>query len=222
MTHSRRRSMWLINLLLVAALAVAWWLQREPSPLDANSPGTPDLNAFSHLIGDRVGRSIPLDPFELQLFGGGISIKREYRDSAHPERPPIWLLAVQTFNDRHAHHPPEYCYTGSGWTVESSEPALWTLGSGEHPMRAVVRLDQNGAPFRELVTYWFTDGRRFASNYFERVLQDAWDRLKNARASWVMMRISTPLPEVGGDDEAEEELVRFASRLQTLLETSVR
>lgn len=220
MTQHKRHGLWLINILLLLAVAAAWWLQRQPEPLSAGQHGLPNLAALSHLIDDRVGKRLPLDLFEAQLFAGGSSVKREYRSSVDPTAAPIWLLAVQTFNDRHAHHPPEYCYTGSGWQVENSAPAPWALDNGEHPMQATVSLDVDGTTRRELVAYWFTDGHRFAASYFKRVLLDAWDRITDKRSSWIMMRVSMPLDADADSTARQGQLADFSRRVENLLEAS--
>ncbi|MGB0712413.1 MAG: exosortase C-terminal domain/associated protein EpsI [Gammaproteobacteria bacterium] len=218
MAANRKLGLWSVNVVLVLAVVLALWLQRPQEPLQRGGDGIPDVGGFSHLMQGRVGHDLPLDLFESQLFEGGVSVKREYRGADNTGEP-LWLLAVQTFEDRHAHHPPEYCYTGSGWTVESSAVADWELAPGVSPMEAVVSHPDSGA--RERVVYWFTDGERFVDSYFKRVLMDAWDRITGGRRSWVMMRVSVPEDGQAAGDTGQA-LREFARAVQADLAASIR
>jgi EpsI family protein len=214
MDHKHSRKLWLINgLLLVTVLLGGWILYTRNSEQVVNL----QVERISYALGNDVARDAPLDPFEEQLFGTGTTIKREY--SQGPDTPSAWVLAVQTFQDRHAHHPPEYCYTGSGWQVIESGETKWSLPDGNHPSRFVVQRETDDHGYdRELVLTWFTDGERFTGSYMARTLWDAWDRITGRPKSWVMVRLSASLKE-NGHEAAKEGEARVEARLQSFAAT---
>ncbi|MCH9670110.1 MAG: EpsI family protein [Gammaproteobacteria bacterium] len=208
--------LWVINIALAVSLIGGWFVAR-PATLEVQSRA--DVTAVSYVLESWVGSDVALDPFEEKLFGTGRVVKRGYIDqSAGPDTAPehsrIGLLAVQTFGDRHAHHPPEYCYTGSGWEVHGRPDSDWELEAGSRPVSIMVeRTSDDGKPERELVLYWFTDGERFATSYAERTIYDAWDRLRGEPKSWVLVRISKSLPATESIEVAETHLRAFSSKL---------
>ncbi|MEM7252237.1 MAG: exosortase C-terminal domain/associated protein EpsI [Pseudomonadota bacterium] len=204
--------LWLVNLALVLSLAVGWLVTRDARVLPESAT---DVAAMTYVLNQWVGADVALDPFEEQLFGSGRVLKRGYRlRELNDTAVPIGLLAVQTFGDRHAHHPPEYCYTGSGWEV-SDRPAIpWLVPNGGTPASIVVEREANGGKReRELVIYWFTDGERFATSYLMRTIYDAWDRLRGKPRSWVLVRISQPV-DGAPTEVAQQSLKVFSEAVQ--------
>lgn len=230
------KGLWLINLLLALAAGLAWWVVQHRNTEIASPLDVSDISYVLQGEADvrYVGADSPLDLFEEELFAGGTSVKRAYTLESkgdHPQQGRLfWLLLVQTFQDRHAHHPPEYCYTGSGWEIAQSKGASWTLPdlqvSGSEPTReehrpiqALARLTTPGhIPRQELISYWFTDGVRFAPSYMDRTIADTLDQLSGNRHSWVMVRLSTPLEGKFADPvAAEKALQAFSKAVQAAL-----
>lgn len=208
-SHGGRLNFWLINLALLLALLLGGWLYFTRQ---AEVTIGVDLAGLSYLMDERRGRDAPLDPFETQLFAGGESVKREYRHlQPTPDSEPVWLLAVQTVKDRHAHHPPEYCYTGSGWEIVDSRPADWQLPDGSRPTQAIARIEIDGKTHSELMAYWFTDGEQIADSYFQRVAAETWQKLTGQPRSWLMLRVAIPIDaELDASGPSEQQLAQLA------------
>lgn len=208
--------LWLVNAVLLLSVLLGAWLffQRDSAIDDAI-----DMQALSHLIDGRVAQEAALDPFEEQLFDGGEVIKRRYRNPAgSSKREEVWLLAVKTLVDRHAHHPPEYCYTGSGWQIVDSAPADWALADGSHPIRALARLERDGREHYELFAYWFSDGRESVDSYFQRVLRGGWQRISGQPRAWLSLRVSIPMEGRKPGPEDEALLKAFAQAVSARIE----
>ncbi len=96
-----------------------------------------------------VGRNLPLNEIEKQVYGQAETVKRLYLG----RRLRFVMTAIDGSRNRHAVHDPLYCFRGGGWQV-IREQSLPVPGG----QARLLLLDQAGR--RSEVVFWFTDGRQ--------------------------------------------------------------
>ena len=134
----------------------------------AKSTSTP------YILGDWIGRDIPMTAAEYELFGAAQVTKREYSrgDSV------IWLFQVAT-QDRRDIHPPEYCYASSGWISARTD--------GQTLQNLTVR--RSGE--ERLVSYWYAHRGLLFSDRFT-LIATRFASIFSETPSWQMTRVSRP------------------------------
>ena len=138
-----------------------------------------------YVVGDWVGRDIPLTVSERNLFGESGVVKREYRQGDKK----LWLFRLAT-GDRRRIHPPQYCYLSGGWRV--------TDGEGEAGTGRFL-VDHPTGDVRD-VRFWYEHGgRAFTSRLL--LIASTVMQIPGSGTTWTMTRVSAP--ETTTDDEIE-------------------
>ncbi len=99
----------------------------------------------------------------------------------------IGLLAASSEGNRHNLHPPEYCFTGSGWQITKSETqTLEFPQAGPQPVTS-IQVDRDG---KTLYGYfWYTDGQTYLADYQSVLLKDIQRRAMGETPNWFFFRI---------------------------------
>lgn len=142
-----KQSIGLTLALTVTCLVVALW---QFVPLD---DAKERLHALPLRGSSYSGQSIALTPSERAFFGETPVLKRVYRVKSQS----VFVTMIDGSKKRSSVHDPYYCFTGSGWIVESKQD--YPLSRG---VASLLTLTKQGTKRQAL--FWFSDGeRQFAS-----------------------------------------------------------
>jgi Protein of unknown function (DUF3485) len=103
-----------------------------------------------------VGTDVPETEFEQIFFKGVNVIKRVYRI----EHANFFVTVLDGTHNRHVVHDPYYCFTGSGWTIQSKKEIPLKHGDGEE-----LVISKNNR--EKAAIFWFTDGTIVYRSPFE-------------------------------------------------------
>ncbi len=150
-------------------------------------------------IGEWTSRELPLSDSTYEILETRDVIVREY---ANAEREAVYLAVIFAENNRKVAHPPEVCYAGAGYQVESKRARRLS----PELIAAELVLVKPGE--RELVLYWYGLGGFFTPNYYSQQLRVVLRQvlLRHTRVS--LVRVSTPVS--GTIEEADRRLKEFA------------
>ncbi|HEX7897930.1 MAG TPA: EpsI family protein [Planctomycetota bacterium] len=151
---------------------------------------------MSWLQSDWEGRARPVGRSEAAYFEGRVWSRRYTREDRAVD-----VLITSTGGDRHRAHPPEYCLTGDGWAVASSDEAKPLPGT-----RMRLRRGERRMSFQ----YWFSDGETRLGSYQAMLVEDTLRRLRGRRTDWFLFRAMSE----AGDDALDDFLSVFAWRLE--------
>ena len=138
----------------------------------------------SYLQGDWVGQDLTPEPAALAVLGEERLHTRAYRDSKGRQ---VNLIITTTGGQRHNAHPPEYCMTGAGWSLESNERAEVILAKGEKILASRSSF-RKGNDICDLV-YWFTDGSQSVATFAGMLARDGAQRLSGDSVDWALVRV---------------------------------
>jgi len=136
-----------------------------------------------YLQGDWIGEDLPIDEQSATIIGRERVIMRRYH---HDQLGEVQLILTTTGGDRHRAHPPEYCLTGSGWSISRSERAELATPAGTTPV-TLADLEKDG----QHVTFacWFTDGTVIVPGFHDMLAEDGLRRLAGRRTDWALVRL---------------------------------
>ena len=119
------------------------------------------------------------------------------------------LSVIFAQDNRRVAHPPELCYKGAGWNVESKQ--VVTVPVGGQQAFAVNRLLLLRGDGRMWVLYWYKAGDRCSANYVVMQWNIIKSHLLHRSSSSALLRVSAI--SRGPDDDAEvlAALCQFAS-----------
>lgn len=118
-------------------------------------------------------------------------------ESADTHSEQVGLLVASSKGNRHNMHPPEYCFTGSGWKITDTElKEVEFQQAGRQPV-TVIQVEREG---KKLFGYfWYTDGEEYLADYKSLLLEDIRRRATGEKSNWFFFRLLT------GDMEILEE-----------------
>lgn len=108
----------------------------------------------------------------------------------------VGALVVSSEGNRHNLHPPEYCFTGSGWSIASTK--LVAVPFGDNPQSPVTRIRAQRGDKELAGLYWYTDGEITLPDYGAVILEDLKRRMVGKTTVWFFFRL------LGSDHETLE------------------
>lgn len=167
--------------------------------------------------GVRFAEKIPLDIAGWE--GVGLSVSEEemrllgtrdvlFRAYTRKGEPPVYLCVVFAENNRAIIHPPEVCYTASGWEVGDK----YFFESKPLPTRGVfgitqILITQNYD--KQLVHYWFKAGEKYTSSVYQHQWNMILNQLLFRQSTGALIRLSTGIQEGEERGAAQKRLDKF-------------
>ena len=199
-------------LLLVAVCAVAWLC------LALRRPAGPDEGvrtaSFPVRVAGYEGQDLPLTDRQYALLESRDVLFREYRNAAGE-----WILACVAVagSNRKVAHPPEVCYQGQGWSIDSIETVSVRLHGRERSLqRLVIRHGEN----HQLVYSWYRVGSVETPSYLWQQALGLWEDVKQSGAPSALLRFSTAFGP--SEEAAEERLRRWVDAFLPLADEALR
>lgn len=113
-------------------------------------------------------------------------------------------------------HSPRSCMPGGGWEIQNvSQVELSTTSAP--PALIVNRVVIQKGDARQLVYYWFQQRGRVITNEYLAKWYIFWDSLIKNRTDGALVRITVPVPEVGGVKQADDQLQDFIADFYPLV-----
>jgi EpsI family protein len=197
-----------IIILLIASGAVSWNVYfRVYTQEDAVN-----IHHYPSRLGDWESRDLPMSETEYAILETRNVFVREYKN--RKTGGVVYLFIVYSENNRKVSHPPEICYTGSGFLLVNKRPD--TLESrlaqkgGERILVSTQRLLLEQGPFEQIAHYWFKVGPGFTSSYWKQQWMIVFNTVFGKSSSSALIRISTDVKD-GKYEEAEQHIRSFAN-----------
>lgn len=197
-----------ILLLLIASGVVSWRVYFRVYTQE----DTVNIHRYPERIGDWVSRDLPMSETEYAILETRNVFVREYKNSQTDEK--VYLFIVYSENNRKVSHPPEICYTGSGFLLVNKRPDVLesrlAQKGGERIRVATQRLLLEQGSFEQMAHYWFKVGSGFTASYWKQQWMIVANTLLGKSSSSALIRISTDVK--GGEyEEAEQQIRSFAN-----------
>ena len=193
--------------LAIAAMAVvtplALYLQYDvpkPSSIGPIRDAIPRVLAEWGAVADRG----PSDE-EREILETDAILTRTY---ARGKPPQCDLSVVFAQDNRRVAHPPELCYKGAGWTVESKQVVAVPVDGRPFYVNLLLLLHGEA---RMWVFYWYKAGPHSCANYFQMQLNIVWCHILNRGSSSALVRLSTICTSPDLDEETLAALREFAT-----------
>ena len=201
---SRRR--FGLALVLVCAVAAVSLALRRPVAMQAQVR----TDQFPHQVAQFDGHDLPLTDRQYALLESRDVLFREYR-SAQGE----WILACVAVagSNRKVAHPPEICYRGQGWSINSIDTIAVPLAGHERPVQRLVI--QKGDE-QHLVYSWYRVGPVETPSYLWQQWLGLWEDVTRSGAPSALLRFSTHLSPT--EAAAEDRLRRWVGEFLPLAE----
>jgi hypothetical protein len=109
----------------------------------------------------------------------------------------VFFSVVLSGRDRTSIHRPELCLIGQGWSIRDRSRRAFRSASepGAIVPATVLRTEQvtrEGRTMPALTAYWFVSSEGAVATHWERLLRDAWSRVRRGRADrWAYVLMQT-------------------------------
>lgn len=188
------------------ALAVVALAGIEMAALAALAARPPDVAAGVTLAADGlnpvelpafvgtewIGRRTEVTPVEREILPPDTGFSRKLYVGVADQSVQVFLSIVLSGRDRTSIHRPELCLVGQGWTINSAtrhdfthpaRPGATFPATVLHVQREVMT-PRGKVLVPQLVAYWFVNRDTVVASHAERLLRDAWDRLRLREDRW--------------------------------------
>ncbi|MFW6119015.1 MAG: exosortase C-terminal domain/associated protein EpsI [Planctomycetota bacterium] len=159
-------------------------------------------------LGPWQGRDQALSEREYDLLGTREVLSRVYADESYRTAQLVVVLAEQM---RRRTHPPEYCYTGEGFTIRRSTVRSVHTGTSDGKPLQVRELMLDRRDGRRIVWYFYTNGHTTHTSYWAHQASVAFSKLTDPDSPDVLVRVDAAAAR-GGEEAARELLRGFLSR----------
>lgn len=198
MSHMRNRIV--LVLVLLSATALLSWKVLYPPKMQRTYLKARELPLE---LGAWAGREVTVEEYVYRILETRDVIERSYNDSAGGL--PVHMAVVYSADNRRVAHPPELCYTGSGWEVNSKQ---YVNIEGLPPM---VRLVISHAHEKQLVLYCFKSGPDFIANYYKQQFNIVRNYFLRRSTASALVRFSIDADK--NEAESEKRLVDFTRQM---------
>jgi EpsI family protein len=175
----------------------------------------PDLKVIPESIDGYRSEAFRMSPEAARILGSDTTLTRLYSDGRRELEFFLGFFKDQQKNSQI--HSPKHCYPGSGWDIIREDEVRLKLEEDILPARSILISDGNS---KRLVIYWFNINGRFTNNEFGLKWQQLKSSLMGRPGAAAFLRFSVIL-QPGREEEAREQLVRLAGKLQPFIEQSM-
>ncbi|MEN6626768.1 MAG: exosortase C-terminal domain/associated protein EpsI [Candidatus Sumerlaeia bacterium] len=151
-------------------------------------------------LGRWIGREVVVEEYVYQILETRDVVERSYADPTRAK--PVHLAVVYSPDNRRVAHPPELCYTGSGWEVNDKRIVQV---EGLPPM---VRLVISHGLQKDLVFYCYKSGPDFIASYYEQQFNIVRNYIARRSTASALVRFSIDADK--DEAAAEKRLLDFA------------
>lgn len=195
-------------LAIVPVLVLALLATIAVSGRDEISPERQSLTSFPLRLGEWEGREQEISREELDVLKLTDYVNANYVNS-NEGMANLYVAYYASQRQGATVHSPRACLPGGGWKIIGSKivnlPGILPDGSDLPVNQLIISTGED----RQLVNYWFMQRGRNLTNEYAVKWFIFWDSLTRRRTDGALVRLVTPLPEQGGEEEAEERLTKL-------------
>ena len=174
--------------------------------------GTSDICSYIPLnIGEWKGHDIVVPEKDLAILEADRVLAMQF---TNPEEGRIDLLVVECGSNRAAFHPPELCYLGGDYRLESRKTDTIPTDSGELKANKLI-FSKYG--MKEIVFYWYYSEAGFTDNYYSQQLNFLLDKLRRTKTNGALIRVSSRFT-----DDTEKEISDTVKSFSKLLVREIK
>jgi len=178
--------------------------------LQFDVPPPASLEDIGPKVPQRIGEWVAIDERppskqEVEILETEAILTRTYSRGAPPD---VDLSLVFAQDNRRVAHPPEICYKGAGWTVESNQVTEFPVE--ERSFYANRLLLVRGGK-RMLVVYWFKAGPYYCASYLRMQWNIVRLHLTRRGSSSALVRVSAMSSGPEEDEQIVATLCEFAA-----------
>lgn len=195
-------------LAIIPVLAITWMATLALSGRHEIEPARQSLYTFPLRLGDWDGREMGISQPELDVLKLTDYVQANYQN---PNRQLVNFYVAYYASQRKGAsvHSPRSCLPGGGWQIIKTTvvqiPGILPDGK-DLPVNQLI-ISEGQA--RQLVNYWFMQrGRNLTNEYLVKWFI-FWDSITKRRTDGSLVRVMTPLPEHGGEEQAAQRLEAF-------------
>lgn len=182
-----------------------------PRPAEMYPPRT-EFADFPMQVGDWHGRRQSLEGIYSDALQLDDYLLADYVNSAG-EGLNLYIPYYQSQRKGEAVHSPRSCLPGGGWQMRDfGQRTLTGVTLAGRPLRVNRALIELGNQ-RELVYYWFQQRGRIIDNEFVVKWYLFWDALTRHRTDGAMIRVITPIPAAGSEQDADRQITEFVGKI---------
>ena len=165
-------------------------------------------------IGEWLGVEREVDATTIAILETEDIISRKYILN---ERTMVIMNVIFSQDNRRAVHPPEVCYRGGGWEMESRKITTLDYQSpdGEKQLR-IAEMEGFRPGYRLVLVYWYKCGPNYTSNFYRQQLNVAMNQILNKKSTAALVSLAMIVPE-GDITESRQELLKFVSLLAPII-----
>jgi len=199
-------------LAIAPVLVLALLATSAVSGRDEILPERQSLNSFPLRLGEWEGRELEISREELDVLKLTDYVNADFAD---PNGGVVNFYVAYYASQRKGAsvHSPRACLPGGGWKIIDSKVVNLTGILPDGSDLPVNQLIISTGQARQLVNYWFMQRGRNLTNEYAVKWYIFWDSLTRRRTDGALVRLVTPLPEQGGEEEAAQrltEMIRLA------------
>jgi len=201
-TLKQRYVVAIVAMAIVAPLAL--YLQFDVPPPSSIGP---IQDAIPATLGEwhKVGEDREATEIEKKILETDAILNRSYSRG----EPILCDLSVVFAQDnRRVAHPPEICYKGAGWTVESKQVVDVSVDGSPFPVNQLLLLRGEA---RQWVFYWYKAGPESSANYLRMQWSIIKSHFRKRGSSSALIRLSTVASSPDDDQAVLAALRQFAT-----------
>jgi exosortase/archaeosortase family protein len=143
--------------------------------------------SLSYLQQGWVGDDRPIGETEKEFFKDQNVLNRIYSKGDDQ----VGILVIASSCDRKKIHPPEYCQTGAGWSIEEKGRYAFRKKDGRETEATRLSLFKEETGVERVMVYWFSDGKKTFADYSSFVIDDTLKMLSSGKSEWYLYALWT-------------------------------
>jgi EpsI family protein len=148
-----------------------------------------------------IGRRTEVTAIEREILPPDTGFSRKIYVPLEDRSRAVFVSIVLSGRDRTSIHRPELCLVGQGWTLLAENEHRFRLPPDRPPgvfsatllrVRREMTTPRGREVVPQLVAYWFVSGDGIVATHWQRLLHDAWNRVRHLRADrWAYVLVQT-------------------------------
>lgn len=162
-----------------------------------------------------AGQEVAVEQYVLDILETEDVVQRNYASPLYPGKF-VQLAVVFSPQNRRVAHPPEVCYRGAGWEVNTKTTQQY------EGLPEMVKLTLGRGPKRDLALYCYKAGNDLTANYYQQQINIIRNQIMQRSTSSALIRFSTPVYPDENMEQCEQRLVAFARKMMPEIQSTLK
>lgn len=195
-----KKIIFVIGLVLISGI-VSWTTYLK----DYKQEDTVSIHTFPKEINGWVSEEMTITDVEYAILETRNAFVRKYTG---PQGQEVYLFTVYSQNNRKVSHPPEVCYSGSGYQVSSNIIDTIPVPAKNMAITAHKLVLEHGE-YKQIAYYWFKVGESFTPSYWKQQMLIAFKNLVGKPEGSALIRVSASVN--GNEGKAVADIKEFTA-----------